>query len=280
MMAEMAEIIGEDPAPYRELYETEKAYFIEQFVTSNGGLKRSEQSVCLYALYLDLLPDERSKELVANRLIANIKDKGNRLQTGFLGTAIILPTLTKIGRSDVAYTLLLQHDNPSWLYSVDQGATTIWERWNSYTKESGFGEVGMNSFNHYAYGAAAGWMFESMAGIGADLENPGFKNVMLAPQPDARLACEASYDSAYGTIKAKSSYEGDLWTYEFTLPANTTGTLKIPVTDESSCTVGGKSMYALTTEADGMSLVSFVDGVAVFQVVAGSFTVVTRLAAN
>ena len=278
MMAEMAEVIGEDPTPYRELYEVEKEYFIEQYVTEDGKLIRGEQSVCLYALYLDLLPDERSVKQVANRLVMNIESNGNRLQTGFLGTAIILPTLTKIGRSDVAYTLLLQHDNPSWLYSVDQGATTIWERWNSYTQESGFGDVGMNSFNHYAYGAVAGWMFESMAGIGADPENPGFKNVILAPQPDTRLACEASYNSAYGTIKAKSSFEGDVWTYAFTLPANTTGTLKIPVADQSACTVNGKDLSVLTTESDGIRLVSCEDGMAIFEVVAGSFTVVAELA--
>ena len=278
MMAEMAEAIGEDPAPYRELYEIEKEYFIEQFVTANGGLKRSEQTVCLYALYLDLLPNEKSTTQVANRLVANIQSKGNRLQTGFLGTAIILPTLTKIGRSDVAYSLLLQHDNPSWLYSVDQGATTIWERWNSYTHDKGFGEVGMNSFNHYAYGAVAGWMFESMAGIGADPETPGFKNVILAPRPDTRLACEASYNSAYGTIKAKSSFDGDVWTYAFTLPANTTGTLKIPVT--SDATINGKTVAALTLESDGIKMMSVEDGVAIFEVVAGSFAVVTKLASN
>ena len=278
MMAEMAEVIGEDPTPYRELYETEKAYFIELYVDEQGRLIRSEQTVCLYALYLDLLPDEHSVEQVTKQLIRNIDSKGNRLQTGFLGTAILLPTLTKIGRSDLAYTLLLQHDNPSWLYSVDQGATTIWERWNSYTQESGFGDVGMNSFNHYAYGAVAGWMFESMAGIGADFENPGFKHVILAPKPDTRLACEASYDSAYGTIKAKSSYEGDEWTYAFTLPANTTGTLKIPVADQASCTVNGKALSDLTLVTDGIELVSVANGEAVLNVVAGSFTVVAALA--
>ena len=200
MMAEMAKAIGHDSEAeqYLSLYEDKKAEFIEKYViAATGRLKRNEQSVCLYALYLDLLPDEKSIKAVTSQLVTNIKNRGNKLGTGFLGTAIIMQTLTKIGRSDLAYTLLLQHDNPSWLYSVDQGATTIWERWNSYTIETGFGDVGMNSFNHYAYGAVGGWMFETMAGIGADPENPGFKNVLLAPQPDARLGFEASYDSPY-----------------------------------------------------------------------------------
>lgn len=112
-----------------------------------------------------------------------IENNGNKLGTGFLGTAIILPALTKIGRSDVAYTLLLQRNNPSWLYSVAQGATT-WERWDSYTPEKGFVDASMNSFNHYAYGAVAGWMFSSMVGMGYDSEHAGFKHIIFAPHPD------------------------------------------------------------------------------------------------
>ncbi len=90
------------------------------------------------ALKMDLLPDENSRQLAKQALLDNIKRNGNKLQTGFLGTAIIMQTLSDIGAADVAYQLLLQHGNPSWLYSVDQGATTIWERWNSYTLEGGF----------------------------------------------------------------------------------------------------------------------------------------------
>ena len=281
MMAEMAEAIGKtsDVEKYMTLYETEKEYFIEKYVKDNGQLKRGEQSVCLYALYLDLLPDEASFEAVEKQLVDNIKRKGNRLQTGFLGTAIILPTLTKIGRSDLAYTLLLQHDNPSWLYSVDQGATTIWERWNSYTIESGFGDVGMNSFNHYAYGSVAAWMFDSMAGINTSTEQGGvgFKRIVLAPQPDTRLAVKASYDSAYGTIKAESTFADDIWTYDCTLPANTTGEIRIPAAGEQYCLVNGKAVTDLTLAADGLTWVGAEDGVLIFEAVAGSFRFETRL---
>ncbi len=279
MMAEMAEAIGreDDAKDYLELYEVEKAYFIEQYVKANGQLIRSEQSVCLYALYLDLLPDEASVEAVTKQLTDNIKRKGNRLQTGFLGTAIILPTLTKIGRSDLAYTLLLQHDNPSWLYSVDQGATTIWERWNSYTIESGFGDVGMNSFNHYAYGAVAAWMFDSMAGINTDPDNPGYKRIILAPQPDSRLAVKASYDSAYGLITAESTYEGSVWTYTASIPANTTAQIRIPASSEANCVVNGKALSDLTLEIDGLTYVGMEDGVLIFEAVSATYTFVTQL---
>ena len=133
----------------------------------------------------------------------------------------------------------------------------------------------MNSFNHYAYGAVGGWMFETMAGIGADPENPGFKNVLLAPQPDARLGFEASYDSPYGVIKAASKYEDTKWTYSFTLPANTTGSLTIPA-DSTDITVNGKAVADLTA-ADGITVKTAADGSTVFDVVCGSFTVVTTL---
>ncbi|MBQ3125924.1 MAG: family 78 glycoside hydrolase catalytic domain, partial [Clostridia bacterium] len=218
MMAEMADVIGrtDDAARYRALYDAEKAFFMEKYVAEDGGLVRGEQSVCAYALYLDLLPDAASTATVRARLIDNITRNGNRLQTGFLGTAILMHVLTAIGRTDLAYSLLLQHENPSWLYSVDQGATTIWERWNSYTRRDGFGDVGMNSFNHYAYGSVAAWMFDTMAGIAPAA--PGFKRIRLAPQPDRRLTCCASYDSAYGIIRAESDFIGDRLRYRCTLP--------------------------------------------------------------
>lgn len=280
MMAEMAGAIGlpDEAARYTAVYETEKEFFQKLYVKKNGELKRSEQSVCLYALYLDLLPDEDSVEAVTKQLIENIERNGNKLQTGFLGTAIILPTLTKIGRSDMAYTLLLQHDNPSWLYSVDQGATTVWERWNSYTLADGFGDVGMNSFNHYAYGVVASWMFESMAGINYDKNAPGYKKVQLAPQPDSRISVKASYDSAYGIITAESSFEGNMWTYKCSLPANTDGVIHIPAAREDACRVNGKSVTELSAGTDGIEFAGFENGVLLFNAAAGSFEFHTQLA--
>lgn len=243
MMKTMALILGkkDEAEKYRALFEQEKAYFIEKYVNEQGEVIRGEQTICLYALYLDLLPDEASVETVKKQLISNIESKGNRLQTGFLGTAIILPTLTKIGRSDLAYTLLLQHDNPSWLYSVDQGATTIWERWNSYTKESGFGKVSMNSFNHYAYGAVAEWMYAAMAGIAVDPDAPGFKHFVLSPRPDTRKGSElptgqkpityvkAHYDSVVGRIESAWELCEGVFTYSFTIPTGTSARVEFPL---------------------------------------------------
>ncbi len=130
----------------------------------------------------------------------------------------------------MAYTLLLQHKNPSWLYSIDQGATTFWERWNSYTKETGFGDAGMNSFNHYAYGAVISWMYSAMAGIREDLAVPGFRHFFLQPQPDKRVgSVKASYNSASGLIESAWEYGADgKWKWTYTIPANTTATVILP----------------------------------------------------
>ena len=228
LMAEMAEAIGRpfEKQKYERLFEEEKAFFISRYVKDHR-LIRSEQSVLCHALYLDLLPDDVTYEAVKEQLIANLKRNGNKLQTGFLGTKILLDTLTKIGRSDIAYSVLLSEENPSWLYSVLQGATTVWERWNSYTKESGFGDVGMNSFNHYAYGAVVAWMFRSMSGI--NCVEAGFKKILFAPYPDERVEeVRASYDSEYGKICADSHIRNGVWTYTVAIPAGTTAVIRIP----------------------------------------------------
>ncbi len=276
MMAEMADLLGEtaQAEQYRTFYERAVKGFRSAHVNADGTMKRGEQVACLYALYLDLLPNEASVAAVTDQLISNIERNGNRLQTGFLGTKIIMETLTKIGRSDVAYSLLLQTDNPSWLYSVDQGATTIWERWNSYTVQTGFGDVNMNSFNHYAYGAVANWMFSTMAGIDTHPDTVGFKKLLIAPEPDTRIGTvKASYDSAYGMVTTNSVYTGDTWAFSVTIPANTTAEMRLPVADFSTITVNGKALGDLTEAIDGITYVGTTDGIAVFNLVAGSFTV-------
>ncbi len=272
MMADMANAIGdtEAAAHYQSIYEREKQIFQQRFVKEDGSLTRFEQTAQLYALYLDLLPNEESVAVVTENLISSIESYGNIMYTGFLGTSIITKTLTKVGRSDVAYTLLLQESYPSWLYSVNQGANTIWERWNTYTTESGFGDVTMNSFNHYSYGAVAGWMYQTVAGIGFDAEKPGFKNIVIAPAFDERLPqVKSSYESAYGLIETETKLGSGSWTYKATVPANTTATVKLPA---ANITVNSKALSALTLETDGIVYTGTVDGLVTFSAVAGSFT--------
>jgi alpha-L-rhamnosidase len=133
---------------------------------------------------------------------------------------------------DIAYELLFQRKNPSWLYSVDNGATTIWERWNSYTLEDGMHKKSMNSFNHYAYGCVCEWIWEVAAGISSVVEHPGFKHIVMAPIPDKRLGyVKAEYNSAAGLIKSAWRYEGEQWIWDFTIPEGTTATVTVPGED-------------------------------------------------
>ena len=183
--------------------------------------------------------DGELREKAIRELRANIVANGYTLTTGFVGTGLLNQTLGAIGLDDEAYSLLLQTRDPSWLYSVRQGATTVWERWNSYTLENGFGNVIMNSFNHYAYGAVAEWMFAGMAGISPMEEYPGFEKFVLAPTPDTRkfipegqeriTSVKAEFESARGLIKAEWLYENEKFTYKVIIPSNTEARIEFPL---------------------------------------------------
>ena len=237
MMKEMAAATGRTAAAgkYEKMADEAKAYIRKNFLDKDDGLVlrpyRANQTPSLFLLKFGLLESDKAVAATKAALLKNIADHKGCLTTGFLGTSILMDTLTyDAGVPETAYSLLLQHENPSWLYSVDQGATTVWERWNSYVKATGFGPVGMNSFNHYAYGAVLAWMYGTMAGIRADEKAPGFRHVILAPVPDRRIGhVEASYDSAYGRIKSAWRYGADgKWTWKFSIPANVTATVVVP----------------------------------------------------
>ncbi|MBQ8046691.1 MAG: family 78 glycoside hydrolase catalytic domain [Prevotella sp.] len=237
MMADMAVATGRDAAPYLEMAANAKTFLKEQFLNEDGTFKteilNTMQTPALFALKNGLVEGEAKENMIA-RLRQNFRDHDNCLQTGFLGTSILMGTLTENGMSDIAYELLFQRKNPSWLYSIDNGATTIWERWNSYMLEKGMGPQGMNSFNHYAYGAVCQWIWETVAGIAADKSAPGFKHIIMKPVPDKRLGhVEAEYQSAAGLIKSAWKYDGDEWTWTFTVPKGATATVTLPGETES-----------------------------------------------
>ena len=237
MMVDMARATNRKATEYETMASEAKKYLRERFFNADGsfkcGILNSMQTPALFALRNNLFEGEAKANIIV-RLRQNFHDHGDCLQTGFLGTSILMPTLTDNGMTDVAYTLLFQRKNPSWLYSIDNGATTIWERWNSYTKESGMGPKGMNSFNHYAYGAVCQWIWQTCAGIAADPAQPGFKHIIMKPVPDRRLGhLEASYQSAAGLIKSSWKYDGNKWIWTFTIPKGTTATVTMPGETES-----------------------------------------------
>jgi alpha-L-rhamnosidase len=204
--------------------------------TADGDLTIHTQTAYLLPLAFDMVPDAWMTTFV-ERLRERVVQNDYTLSTGFVGTGILCQTLAKVGLHDLCYSLLLQTKDPSWLYSVRQGATTVWERWNSYTKARGFGDVGMNSFNHYAYGAVAEWLFGGMCGILPDPKAPGFKHFLLAPTPDMREtlpagqksigSAKATYRSCEGLIESGWAYVEGGYNYDFVIPQGTTAEVSL-----------------------------------------------------
>lgn len=247
MMRDMAKAIGKDSSKYETMISEAKDYIRARFFTSEGKFKtdilNTMQTPALFTLKNQIL-DGKPKDDMIKRLRKNFSDHDNCLQTGFLGTSILMSTLTDNGMSDIAWNLLFQRKNPSWLYSVDNGATTIWERWNSYMLDKGMGPKGMNSFNHYAYGVVCEWIWETAAGISSDISNPGFKHIIMKPVPDKRLGhLTAVYNSVSGSIKSAWRYEGDNWIWEFSIPEGSKASVTLP--GENTVTEYGPGEYKI-----------------------------------
>lgn len=246
MMCDMAAAAGKDVRKYQVMMEQARGC-LAQYLNEDGTFKleilNTMQTPALFALKNNLVSGKAKEDMIA-RLRENFKQHGDCLQTGFLGTSILMPTLTDNGMVDVAYQLLFQRKNPSWLYSIDNGATTIWERWNSYMIEHGMGPKGMNSFNHYAYGCVCEWIWETAAGISSDPAQPGFKHIIMKPVPDRRLGhLDAEYKSAAGLIKSSWRYDGDKWIWKFTVPEGSTASVTVP--GEASSTVYQAGSYTI-----------------------------------
>lgn len=279
LMAKISEVLGktEQAKQYRQLFEEIRTAFVNAYVNeSTGKIKGDTQTVYALALRFDLLPTETLRQKAAENLVACIEKAGMHLSTGTMGCAHLLPALSEAGRDDIAYQLLLTESYPSWLYSVVNGATTIWERWNSYIAETGtFGNIGMNSFNHYAYGSVAEWLYAYAAGIQSDPNAPGYKHFIVSPAPNVRLgSLQASYDSVYGRIESTWSCDGQTVTYCVTVPANTSARLYIPAASEKAVTADGSTAFA---SIEGLVYGGFENGKAAFDLQAGTYTFTARL---
>jgi len=267
LLAEMAAALGkkDDAAGYRKLFEDVRVAFQKKFFTPEGRMIETEsQTGYLLALRFDLLTADQHR-VAAERLVADI-DAKKHLATGFLGVNLLLPTLTDIGRTDLAYGLLQNTTYPSWGYSIEQGATTIWERWNSYTKDAGFGPVSMNSFNHYAYGSCVEWIYRTVLGI--DALEPGFRRILIRPAPGGGLTwARGHYDSLRGRIATSWKIEGDTLSLDVTLPANTSGEIHVPAPSREAVTEGGRP----ATQSAGLKFLRMDGGAAVFDAASGSY---------
>ena len=229
LLSKIAGILGkdDDAKKYAQLSGDIKKAFINEFVTPAGRLVSHTQTAYLLAIAFDLLPENLVPK-AAQFLAGDVKKMGH-LTTGFVGTPLLCKTLSEQGYDDLAFMLLNRKEYPSWLYPVTQGATTIWERWDGQKPDGTFQNVGMNSFNHYAYGAIGEWLYNYVAGIQIDAENPGYKHFILAPHPGGGLtSAKATYDSMYGEILSSWKIENEQLIYDVKIPANTTATITLP----------------------------------------------------
>ncbi len=229
LLSKIASIIGqkEDAEKYQKLASDIKIAFNQEFVTPNGRLVSHTQTAYALALAFDLLPENLVPK--AAEYFANDVQKFGHLTTGFVGTPLLCKTLSAIGRDDLAFMLLNNKNYPSWLYPVLQGATTIWERWDGQKPDGTFQDVGMNSFNHYAYGAIGEWLYRHVAGIDIDTNHPGYKHILLAPHPGGGLKnANAEIVTLYGKVGSSWKFENDDFVYEVVIPANTSATVTLP----------------------------------------------------
>jgi alpha-L-rhamnosidase len=317
LMADMARATGRtaEAHAYEELFSRIKRAFVTKYLstedgrltvrsslgspppwTPGGSPTRTEddsQTALLWVLKLGLYDTEAQRRAIVELLVQNIGNSAaykaahpgstrvghaeNTLSVGFLGVNVLAPVLTAEGQVELAYKVLHQDAMPSWLYSVKNGATTVWERWNSYSKEDGFGPVEMNSFNHYAYGAIMEWMYESMAGIAKDPAHPGFKHFFLRPHldPTGRITrVTASHRSPYGEIVSAWTVRESEFTHRVAVPANSTATLRIPTADPDSVREGGTPL----SRVEGVKYLGFDEGIARYDIPSGRYELTSSLA--
>ena len=229
LMQRIARILGkkDDADRFGELFAKIKDAFQKEYVTRTGRVAEDTQTAYVLALQFDLLPEEL-RATAAKRLAGDVRSRGH-LTTGFLGTPYICHVLTRFGYLDEAYLLLNREQYPSWLYPVKQGATTIWERWDGQKPDGTFQDRGMNSFNHYAYGAVGDWIYRVAAGIEIDEMAPGYKHILIQPQPGGGFTrVRASHMSPYGEVSSAWELNNQEFQLVAQVPANTHATVRLP----------------------------------------------------
>jgi len=249
LMAEMAEALGktEDAAKYRALFENIKKAFSKKYILENGYTSEDTQTTYALALYFDLFPEGFAQKGAA-RLAEKIQKNGFKFSTGFLGTKHVMLALSKYGFNDLAYSLFKQTEYPSWGYSVENGSTSIWERWNSYTKddtENSDLNAKMNSFSHYAFGSVAEWMFQHAVGI--DTEDAGYRNIVIKPAINKEMGfMKGSYNSINGTISSGWNWKGNKLVMNVEIPVNTFAKVHIPTENISDIKEGNQKLSKIS----------------------------------
>ena len=243
LLARSAKVLGkaEDARAYGGLFEQIRTAWVGEYVTATGRLASNTQTAYALALEFGLLPETRRADASA-RLAADVRTVGH-LTTGFLGTPYLTDALTETGHLAEAYRLLLNKRYPSWLYPITQGATTIWERWDGQKPDKSFQDVGMNSFNHYAYGAIGDWMVRTVAGLDLDEATPAYKHLLVAPQPGGGLgSARAELLTPYGAAASGWTMAGGRMRVTVRVPANARATVRLPTARLAAVTESGRAV--------------------------------------
>ncbi len=260
LLGRAARVLGRETEAreYATLATAIRAAFVREFVTPAGRVGESTQTAYVLALEFDLLPEALRPE-AARRLAEDVRQRGH-LTTGFLGTPYLCHVLARFGHLDLAYRLLLREEYPSWLYPVTRGATTIWERWDGVKPDGSFQDPGMNSFNHFAYGAVGDFLYRVVAGLDSDEAEPGYRHVVARPRPGGGLtSASAQLETRYGEAASGWELAGSRMTVRVTVPPNARGTIVLPGAAGRAVRESGVPVEAAVgvrgTRTDGKDLV-------------------------
>ena len=291
LMSQMAAAIGkkQEAADYHQIFEHIKTAFDQKYLHSDGSLAVDNETAYALALYMDLVPEElrlKAGKILADKIRGGEMNENSGMTTGFLGTRPLLPVLSSVGENDLAVKLFQSQKFPSWGYEVAQGATTVWEHWDSYTKAHGFGGVdgkqnaSMNSFAHYSFGAVCEWMLGDLAGIQSD--GPGYDKIIIHPHPPSAGSnpehtpinwVKAHYDSIHGRITSDWKLIGNTFELQTTIPPCSTATIYLPTSQLKSITESGKPL----TTSKGASLLGWEDDCAVIAVGSGEYDFLSQI---
>lgn len=271
LVAKMAAVLGrtDDARQYQELFQQIKIAFNQAFVEPEGKIEGGTQAGYALALHFDLLPSELRPN--AARLLTNgIQHYQNHLSTGIQSTHRAMLELVRYGYADLGWQLLTNRTFPSWLYMVDNGATTIWERWDGYVKGRGFQDAGMNSFNHWAFGAVGEWVWRNVAGLNPDDTQPGWKRFILAPRPGGGVSWTKSrYQSIRGEIVSNWQIKNRKFHWELAIPPNTTASIRVPSSRPDEVLESGRPV----TQVPEIHNMRIEPGAVIFEVASGRFII-------
>jgi alpha-L-rhamnosidase len=269
LVARMARVLGlsKEADKYAELHTQIKAAFQDRFVHANGRICGNTQAGYALALAFDLLP-ETLRPAAAKHMVDDVARYNGHMSTGFNSTIRMMLELTRWGYNDLAYNLVNCTTFPSWGYMIENGATSIWERWDGYVKGRGFQDPGMNSFCHYAIGSVGEWMYRVILGINPDEREVGYKHVVIRPIPGGKLDyAKGQYASIRGKIATAWKRDGNRLCLDITIPANVTATVHVPATSAKNVTEGGKP----AGQAPGVKFVNMAEGSAIYEVGSGEY---------